>query len=354
MNTKFDQRFASLPSSIWSKIAQIDELKGRWIAGAELSPQVLGRLKKSVLVTSTGASTRIEGARLSDDEVEKLIQGIVIQKFADRDAQEVQSYYELLQKVFESWKHIRLSENTIKGFHNSLLKYVSKDEGHRGEYKKTENRVEMFDPSGKAVGVVFDTTLAYLTPKETQELVEWTIEALKEKTYHPLLIIGNFIVEFLKIHPFLDGNGRLSRVLTNLLLLRQGYFYMPYISHEKLIEDNKSGYYSALRKSQKTFGTNTEDISSWLEFFMAIILEQSTMAVELLSQENIDKLLSPKQIAVWEYLQSVEEATPREIAQRAQVARPTVNQVLGRLLRLKKIERIGLGRSTRYRKAKMR
>jgi Fic family protein len=230
------------------------------------------------------------------------------------------------------------------------LKHVAKDETHRGEYKKIENKVEMIDAAGKSVGTLFDTTPAYLTPKETQELVEWTQEALAEKKYHPLLIVGNFLVEFLQIHPFQDGNGRLSRVLTNLLLLKEGYLYMPYISHEKLVEDNKPEYYLALRQSQKTFKTDKETVIPWLDFFFTIFLKQSQMAVELLSKENIEKLLSKKQLSVWQYLQTVEEAAPGEIAKKAKVARPTVNQALDKLLRLKKVERIGLGRSTRYRK----
>lgn len=349
-NKRFDQRLENIPAEIWSKITQIDELKGQWIAGARLSPQVLGRLKRSVLITSTGASTRIEGARLSDEDVEKLMRGINIQKFTDRDKQEVKGYYELLKNVFDSWKNLKFSESSIKHFHKELLKYVTKDETHRGDYKKTENKVEMIDAAGKSVGILFDTTPAYLTPKEMQELVEWTQEALAEKKYHPLLIVGNFLVEFLQIHPFQDGNGRLSRVLTNLLLLKEGYLYMPYISHEKLVEDNKPDYYMALRRSQKTFKTEHEDITPWLDFFLTIFLKQSQMAVELLSKENTEKLLSKKQLSIWQYLQEVEEATPGEIAKKARVARPTVNQALDKLLRLKKVERIGLGRSTRYRK----
>lgn len=347
---KLTIRLNSLPDQIWQKIAQIDELKGQWVSGAKLSPQVLGRLKKSVLITSTGASTRIEGAKLSDEDVEKFMRGIGMQKFADRDKQEVQGYYELLENVFENWKHTKLTESTIKQFHKELLKYVKKDERHRGDYKKGENKVEMIDSAGKSVGTLFDTTPAYLTPKETQELVEWTQEVLKEKTYHPLLIVGSFIVEFLNIHPFQDGNGRVSRILTNLLLLKSGYEYMPYVSHEKLIEDNKPDYYLALRKSQKTFRTKNENLTAWLEFFLEIVFLQSKMAVELLSQENIEKLLSPSQLSVWEYLLKVNEASPLEMSKETGVPRPTVNQVVDKLLRLKKVERIGQGRATRYRK----
>ena len=184
-NNQLEQRLQGLPAEILTKVAQIEELKGQWIAGAMLSPQVLGRLKRSVLITSTGSSTRIEGARLSDEDIEKLMRGISIQKFRDRDKQEVKGYYELLQNVFDSWKSIKFSENTIKHFHKELLKYVDKDKLHGGEYKKTENKVEMIDAEGKSVGILFNATSAYLTPTRMHELVDTTQEAFKDKRYHP-------------------------------------------------------------------------------------------------------------------------------------------------------------------------
>ena len=350
MNDTFNKRITGIPESLWGLINQIDQLKGQWIGGAQLNPQALGRLKRSVLVTSTGASTRIEGARLSDEDVEKLMRGLSVQKFADRDTQEVRGYYELLENVFNAWKHISFSESTIKHFHRELLKHVDKDERHRGEYKKKENQVHMIDDAGQSIGVLFDTTPAWRTPKEMQELIEWTQAALAKKETHPLLIISNFLVEFLNIHPFEDGNGRVSRVLTNMLLLQAGYAYMPYISHEKLIEDNKAEYYLALRKSQKTLKTKSEDITPWLEFFFKIMLMQAKDAIELLSHENIERLLSPKQLTVWRYLEDAGTVTPKEISDATQVARPTVSQALDVLLRLKKIERTGQGRTTRYHK----
>ncbi|MDD5721013.1 MAG: Fic family protein [Candidatus Pacebacteria bacterium] len=346
----YNKRIQNIPQSLWTIINQIDELKGRWIGGAEINPQALGRLKRSVLITSAGASTRIEGAKLSDEDVEKMMRGLSMQKFADRDKQEVQGYYELLNNVFNSYNKIPFSESSIQHLHKELLKYVEKDKLHRGEYKKTENRVEMINEAGESVGVLFDTTPAWLTPKEMQELVEWTKESFIQKEIHPLLIVANFLIEFLNIHPFQDGNGRLSRVLTNLMMLQAGYAYMPYVSHEKLIEDNKAEYYIALRKSQKTLKSNNANIEPWLEFFFNVLLTQAKQAIELLSKENIEKLLSPKQLLVWEYLEKVSEATPGEISKNTKVARPTVSQAIDTLLRLKKVERIGQGRTTRYRK----
>jgi len=346
----FSKRIDNIPAEIVAKIAKIDELKGQWISGARLSPQVLGRLKRSVLITSTGASTRIEGARLSDADIEKLMRGLNIQKFADRDKQEAKGYYELLEKVFDSWKNLRFSENSIKHFHQELLKYVEKDSRHRGEYKKGENKVHMIDEAGQSIGILFDTTPAYLTPGQMRDLAEWTQKKLSENKYHPLLVVGNFLVEFLKIHPFTDGNGRLSRVLTNLLLLQAGYLYMPYVSHEKLVEDNKPDYYISLRRSQKTIGTEKENIIDWLDFFLDMVFKQSQMAVELLSKENIEKILSEKQLTVWQYIEKVKETSTGDIIENTKIGRPTVKQALEALLKLKRIERIGLGRSSRYRK----
>lgn len=352
MNQLFNHRFNNIPNFIWEKIAQIENLKGQWVSGAKLSQQVLGRLKKSVLVTSTGASTRIEGAKLSDEDVEKLMRGLSVQKFADRDKQEVQGYYEVLQDVFEAWKQIPLNESNIKHLHHQMLQYANKDQLHRGNYKKKENKVHMVNDAGESMGVLFDTTDAFLTPKQTQELVEWTNGILIKKTFHPLLAIGHFIVEFLHIHPFEDGNGRISRVLTNLLLLQSGYAYMPYVSHEKIIETNKAEYYLALRKTQNTLRKDDkeQDIVPWMEFFLDILLEQSKQALELLSHANLEKLLTTKQLKVLEFMKTVDQTSPREISQKTNIAYATVRQALEKFLKLKVIERLGQGRGTIYRK----
>lgn len=350
INNKIDVRLKKLPDSVGRQLSRIDELKGRWIGGAQLSPQLLGRLKRSVLVTSTGASTRIEGAKLSDVDIEKLIRGLSTQKLADRDSQEVKGYHDLLQTVFDEYPSMKFSENMILELHDRLLKYSDKDERHRGAYKALENNVEMRDTDGKVLSVLFNTSPAYLTPKHMQELIAWTNSAFGSDRYHPLLVTANFIVEFLKIHPFLDGNGRLSRVLTNLLLLQHGFAYVPYVSLEKLIEDNKTEYYVALRKSQTTFGTTKETVLPWIDFFLGVCTKQAEQAVALLSGENLERTLSPNQLLVWQYVQSVTEATIRDTAEATSVARPTVKQAFDRLLELKFVERVGLGRSSRYRK----
>lgn len=352
---RFNQRLTfnvSNTRKIYGLISQIDELKGQWKMGGNLSPQTLGKLKRSIIVTSSGASTRIEGARLTDEQVAKLLNGLKIQKLATRDEQEVAGYAELLTNVFDSYKTLELTEGAIKHLHSELLKYSEKDIRHRGEYKFGSNRVEAKDESGHTLGVLFDPTPPHLVTKEMRELVEETRRMFVAKEIHPLIIIGNFIVEFLSIHPFQDGNGRASRVLTNLLLLKNGYEYVVYVSHEKLIEDNKNEYYLALNQAQRTLKTGQEDISRWLLFFLTILRKQARLAIGLLAKESIENLLSEKQLAVWNYLTEHDVITPKELRLALNMPAPTVVQTLNKLLEMKKITRLGAGRSTRYKVAK--
>lgn len=345
---KFDHRIKNPEPHIVSFLTAIDEVRGAFRVGLRMTPQAITSLRKSVLVTSAGASTRIEGSKLSDEEVKKIMQGLSLSKFADRDSQEVQGYLETLQNVFDSFQSLPLREGTITSLHKELLKYSTKDDLHRGEYKQKENIVGVVGEDGKVAKIMFETTLAWLTPKEMTELVEWTSEALEKERFHPLLIIANFIVEFLKIHPFEDGNGRLSRVLTNLLLLRAGYQFVQYISHEQIVERRKDEYYLALRRSQETFGKENDTIGPWLNFFLSVVKEQANKSLELVTEESHDDTLSPKQNDVWEYFASHTEASPGEIAEATGILIPTVRKALERLVEVGKVKRVGRGRGTRY------
>ncbi len=348
---RFDLRLQQIPRDLILALSAIDQINGQWIGGIRLNPQILEGLKKSVLITSTGASTRIEGSKLSDAEIEKLMDDLSVQKFADCDTQEIRGYYELLQFVLGDYKEISLSENIIKQLHAQVLKYTDKDRRHRGSYKKLDNQVEIRDSTGQRLAIVFETTPAYLTVKEMGELVTWTNNVWQARLYHPLLVIANFIVEFLKIHPFLDGNGRLSRILTNLLMLKTGYEFTAYVSHEKIIEDNKTGYYLALRQSQTTFNRTDETIEPGLRFFLQAVNSQAEQALTLISSKDIDNLLSPIQLAIWRcFVASEQELTIRRLVEETKIARPSVKKALARLVFLRKIQRLGQGRSSRYKK----
>lgn len=345
---KFDHRIKNPEPHVVSFLTSIDEIRGVFRVGLRMTPQAITSLRKSVLVTSAGASTRIEGSKLSDEEVKKIMQGLSLSKFADRDSQEVQGYLEVLQNVFDSFQTLPLRESTIQSLHKELLKYSSKDDLHRGDYKQKENIVGILDESGKVAKIMFETTPAWQTPKEMTELVDWTHEALEKERFHPLLIIANFIVEFLKIHPFEDGNGRLSRVLTNLLLLRSGYPFIQYASHEQIVERRKDEYYLALRRSQETFNTESDTIVPWLNFFLGVVKEQATKSLELVNEDTHDDTLSPKQNEVWEYFANITDASPGEIVEATGILIPTVRKSLERLVEIGKIKRVGRGRGTRY------
>lgn len=347
---KFDYRIIAPEPHVVTLLAEIDGFRGEFKYSVKANPYAITTLRKSVLITSAGASTRIEGGKLNDKEVEKIMQGLSVSRFADRDSQEVQGYLEVLQNVFYSYEDIPLRESTSTSLHNQLLKYSIKDDAHRGDYKKRENAVGILGKYGEILKVIFKTTPAYLAPKEMQELVAWTNTAFEKNRFHPLLIIANFIIEFLKIHPFEDGNGRLSRVLTNLLLLKFGYAFTEYVSHEQIIERRKDEYYFALRKSQGTFKTDEETIAPWLNFFLSVVREQSNKALLLLNEEKIEDTLSPKQFEVLNHLLTVAEASPSQIVNATHISLATVRQALNVLVKLGQAKRTGRGRGTRYRK----
>jgi Fic family protein len=197
---------------ILSLIAEIDEFKGAWRAIGRIAPERLSSLRRVATIESIGSSTRIEGARLSDREVEALLANIRIGAFATRDEQEVAGYAGAMETIFRAFDAIPLTENHIRQLHRDLLVHSTKDERHRGAYKTLANHVEAFDDNGKSLGVVFETATPFDTPRRMAELVEWAAEKEKDRSLHPLLVIGVFVVAFLEIHPFQDGNGRLSRV----------------------------------------------------------------------------------------------------------------------------------------------
>ncbi|MCC6323905.1 Fic family protein [Candidatus Nomurabacteria bacterium] len=345
---KFNAKLNNIPPNIILKLSKIDELKGRWTENTQLSYDILNKLKKATLVTSTGASTRIEGSEMTDDEVENYMRGMEVTKLKDRDKQEVKGYFEILKNVFDSYQTLFLREGTIQNLHRELMKYSDKDKLHLGEYKTKDNKVALVNEKGEIIKIIFDTTPPYLTKIEMNELIDWTRNAFDTKNFHPLLIIAVFIIEFLCIHPFEDGNGRMSRILTNLLLLQNDYSFIPYISHEKIIEENKNEYYLSLRQYQKNSDNKT--ILPWITFFLTVIEGQAIQVLELAKNNYLEFDLSPVQIKIWNYINEHKEAGASEMAKIAKLNRATVNQALQKLMRLKKIKKLYNGPATKYRK----
>jgi len=219
-------------------IAAIDEYRGRWNVVEKRENRYLKELRRIATIESIGSSTRIEGATITDEEVQRLLKDVKITKLETRDEQEVIGYYEVLELIFDNFSAIKLSENYIKQLHQILLKHSDKDERHRGGYKNLPNTVVATYPTGEQK-TIFATTEPALVASEMFELIEWANMQWDEKTIHPLIVLAIFVYEFLSIHPFQDGNGRLSRLLTTLVLLQQGYAFIQYISFENHIEQHK-------------------------------------------------------------------------------------------------------------------
>ncbi|MBK8972701.1 MAG: Fic family protein [Hahellaceae bacterium] len=257
-------------------VAEIDEFKGRWQALKNLSPERLQQLRRVATIESVGSSTRIEGAKLTDFQVETLLSNLSSTSFKTRDEQEVAGYAEAMDLVFQAWEDLNLTENHIRQLHQTLLRHSGKDDRHRGSYKTLPNHVVATDAQGREIGVVFETSTPFDTPREMEDLVRWAAKAFEESSLHPLLVIAVFKVVFLAIHPFQDGNGRLSRILTTLLLLRAGYDYVPYASLESVVEDNKDLYYKALRRTQTTLKKDVPDWEPWLGFFLRCLKKQKS------------------------------------------------------------------------------
>ncbi|WP_305726566.1 Fic family protein [Hydrogenophaga sp.] len=278
---------AKITPEVLKLIAGIDEFKGAWRALGTLAPDRLSALRRVATIESIGSSTRIEGSKLSDREIERLLSNLQIKSFTTRDEQEVAGYAEVMELVFSSSKDIALTENHIKQLHRDLLTHSDKDAWHRGNYKTSTNSVVAFDEDGKQLGVVFETATPFDTPRLMTELVTWFNAELEAAQLHPLLLIGIWVVIFLEIHPFQDGNGRLSRVLTTLLLLQAGYAYVPYSSLESVIEHSKEAYYLALRQTQGTIRTESPNWQPWLVYFLRALAEQVTRLNRKVEREKI-------------------------------------------------------------------
>lgn len=332
-----------------SLIGELDEFKGAWQFLGRLAPDRLQALRKIATIESIGSSTRIEGSKLSDREVEKLLSNIDTYSLISRDEQEVAGYAYVCEEIFAGYEAISFSENVVKQLHSWLLQYSEKDQGHLGEYKKTSNNVEAFDESGRSLGVVLETAPPFETPMRMQELIFWTREQIETKSLHPLLVIGIFVVQFLAIHPFQDGNGRLSRILTTLLLLKTGYEYVPYCSLESVVERNKESYYLALRKTQGTLKSREPNFGPWLTFFLRSLQKQKIHLEQKVKRERGLMLHLPELAGqIITLVQEHGRLTIGEIEKMTKANRNTLKKYLTELVRSGNITRHGSGKGTWY------
>jgi Fic family protein len=331
-------------------VSEIDEFKGAWRALGTLAPERLSALRRVATIESIGSSTRIEGSRLSDRDVERLLSRLEIKSFATRDEQEVAGYAGVMDTVFQSWDDIPITENYIKQLHRDLLRYSDKDAWHRGQYKSTSNSVAAFDDAGRQLGVVFETATPFDTPFLMGELLQSLNRMKEERQLHPLLVIGIFVVVFLEIHPFQDGNGRLSRILTTLLLLQAGYAYVPYSSLESVIEQSKESYYLALRQTQGTIRTAEPNWLPWLMFFLRSMHQQMRMLAKKIEREKIVLSNLPElSVLILEHAREHGRVTIGEMIKLTGVSRNTLKEHFRSLINKNHLVLSGGGRTAWYR-----
>ncbi len=324
-----------ITNQMLSIISELDEFKVQWKLLDKIAPERLKTLKKVATIESVGSSNRIEGNKLNDIQVEKLLSNIKKQSFATRDEQEVVGYAKLMDTIFDDWEVIPLSENYIKQLHKILLQHSSKDDRHKGEYKKISNAVAAYDSEGKEIGIVFETATPFETPLKMEELVNWTKKNLEDRFFHPLIVVAIFIVEFLAIHPFEDGNGRLSRALTCLLLMKAGYNYIPYSSMEAVIEDNKEGYYRALRQTQTTLKNTEPNFEPWLSFFLKALQKQKIrLEYKIQNSDNVKQNtdLTTLEESIMSYFETNSSGTVAQIIEHTQANRNTAKKALSSLV----------------------
>jgi Fic family protein len=345
-------------NEILSLIAAIDEFKGEWRALGSLGPETLRSLRRIATIESAGSSTRIEGARLSDAEVEKLVGNLGNESFQTRDEQEVAGYAYVMEAIQTVWQDLRISESILLQLHRDLLRYSHKDQRHRGEWKSLDNHVAAFDTEGKQIGIVFETASPFETPMLMEKLLGWHAKEEADPILHPLLRIAVFNVAFLAIHPFQDGNGRLSRVLTNLMLLRAGYAYASYMSLESVIEHNKEAYYLALRRTQTSF-RETVDWEPWILFFLRALKSQiGRLRVRIgeppapVGTHGVPDDLSPLAGQVLKLLDSRETLSVAEAADTLSANRHTLKDKFTELVQKGYAELHGKGRGAHYRRMK--
>ncbi len=330
-------------------ISELDEFKGAWQAVGRIAPDRLSSLRRVATIESVGSSTRIEGARLSDREVERLLARVDARSLATRDEQEVAGYAAVIETVFEHWAEIPPTENHIRQLHRDLLQFTEKDERHRGEYKTLPNHVEAFSPDGERLGIVFATASPFETPGRMADLVGWTLEREETEDLHPLLVVAVFVVVFLAIHPFQDGNGRLSRILTTLLLLRAAYAYVPFGSIESVVEETKDSYYRALRATQQSLGTDKPEWEPWISYFLQTLQRHKQRLAAKLERERV-VLGSLPELSV-RLLELVRERGRISVAEALRATganRNTLKDHLRSLTERGHLRRHGAGRGTWY------
>ncbi len=329
-------------------LEDLARFQGNWERLKRTQPEQLKRLRRIATVESVAASTRIEGADVTNAEVASILDGLPLEVMRSRDASEVRGYSDLLKLIYDQSAGLPITENYIRQMHKVLLQHSDVEAHHRGEYKRVPNDVMVSTPDGRRV-----TMLKTASPLETAVLMPRLVEeyaaALRSPGWHPLILIADFVLWFLSIHPFLEGNGRLSRAMSTLMLLKGGYEHVPFASLEKVAEDNKREYYSTLQRTQIATRIDARDYQPWLVFLLQSLRAQQQNLVAVLNRDREAQSLSTDQQKLLDAIQYAGSASASHLA--AELRRPsrTIQYNLAVLVERKLVEFEGQRRGRRYR-----
>ena len=331
-------------AEILNYISQISEYKGRQELYLSQKPAVLDNLVELAIIQSTQSSNEIEGIRTTDSRIKDLVNKKVAPK--NRDEEEIIGYKEVLSTIHESFDYIPINSKIILQLHRDLYKYSNKSIG--GKYKNSQNYISETRKDGETI-VRFRPLDPFETPQAIEKICQEYNREIDKGEINPLILIPIFIHDFLCIHPFNDGNGRMSRLLTTLLLYKLGYVVGRYISLEEKIEKTKTNYYLALEKSGVNWHGNSEDPTFFIKYILAIILAayrdfEDRVNIFDTKPSSLDQVLSAIDKKLGKFTKSeIMELAPA-------ISKSSVEKSLKELLEKDIIERHGSGRATYYTK----
>ncbi|MBI5518606.1 MAG: Fic family protein [Desulfovibrio sp.] len=256
----------ALPPRLVQTIRLLGEFKGKQDMFARQHPQVLGQLREAAVIQSTESSNRLEGVRAPYARIRDLVQGKTTPR--NRSEQEIAGYRDVLSTIHVHHEGMTFTPGLVLQFHRDLYQFLP---GQGGRWKLTDNDITETRPDGSTF-VRFKPVPAFLTAKSMEELHEGYARAREAQEVDPLILIPAYVLDFLCIHPFLDGNGRMARLLTLLLLYREGYEVGRFISLEQVVEANRDGYYGSLYESSQGWHEGLHSLVPWLEYFLGVVL----------------------------------------------------------------------------------
>lgn len=332
-----------LTPEIVNMLSQIHEFKGEQNLFIAAQSDTLTQLVEIAKIQSTEASNKIEGIFTSDERLKKLVTNKTTPR--SRNEQEIAGYRDVLASIHEDYDYIPVRPSYILQLHRNLYKFSGKSIG--GNYKNADNIIAEEDAEGNRF-VRFQPLAAWETPEAMESICAAYDDAIHHSDADPLLIIPMFILDFLCIHPFNDGNGRMSRLLTLLLLYRSGYIVGKYISIEKAIENTKDTYYEALQSSSQGWHEEENDYSHFVRYMLGVILSayrDFSARVKVLATSGISKPDRIREIIK----DTLGKITKTEILQKCpDISQVTVQRTLNNLVKNGEIVKISGGRYTSY------